>query len=180
MPPVANLRAQDEKEGGDVVRPFDIRLYLPSALAATTPCDPHLAECEWSLREAQALDALGELRQYLLCRSHLWYDRAKNVRGQRQGTRSWSALDTLKQRIDTAAARYRAACEALSILSKRLEKGEAWMRVYKVLQDGDIKGLTVKENEGTEGTLITTWIWKVAGLSTENSDELQEGAYPLY
>jgi len=177
MPPVANLRAQDEKEGGDIVQPFDIQLYLPSTLSATTPYDPLLAECKWLLQEAQALDVLSELRQHLLCYSHLWYDHAKNVRGQRQGNRSWSTLNTLKQQIDTATARYWTAHEALCILSKCLEKGEAWMHVYMVLQDQDIKGLTVEENEGTEGMLITTWIWKVAGLSTENSDELQEGAY---
>ena len=48
---------------------------------------------------------------------------------------------------------------------------------YKELRDTDIKGLTVNENEGTEGTMVSTWIWRVTGLTNDNSDELQEGAH---
>jgi hypothetical protein len=177
MPSVAQLRTQDEEAGGPALQPFDIPLYLPSEVVNKLPCDRTLLEFEWSLREAEALDALSDLRQHLLCRSHLWYDRAKNVRGQREGMRSWATLDTLKRRVDTDAAHYRAARKALLALSGHLDKGESWKLKFQELHEDDMKGLTVDENEGTEGTVITTWIWKVPGLAEDNSAELQEGMY---
>ena len=175
MPAIAHIRAQNEEESGDVPRLFDIPLYLPSAVVGKVTCDRNLMEYEWSLREAQALDALSDLRQHLLCRSHLWYDHQRNIRGQREGTRSWATLDALKGSIDMDAMRYRVARQALTVLSMTLQKGDSWKTVYQELHDSDIKGLKVDENDGTEGTMISTWIWKVPGLAGNKSDELQEG-----
>ena len=161
-------------------RLFDIPLYLPSVVVGKATCDVRLLEYEWTLGEALALDALSNLQKHLLCRSHLWYDCIKNNCGQCKETHSWVTLDALKQSIEADTACYLSAHGALTVLNRPLAKGQLWQSMYYLLLDGNIKGLMVDGNEGTEETLVTTWIWKVPGISCDSSAKLQEGIMCTY
>jgi hypothetical protein len=177
MPVVAGLRLQDEEGGGEVLRPFDVKLYLPSETVGMGSCDPHLQEYEWLLREAQALDALGSLRQHVLCRTHLLHNKNANVRGQQETLRSWTAIQGLDNAIKMDASRYRKARRALEVLALPLGKSSSWEAVYKTLEEGDIRGMSVAENGRTQGTQEVSWIWKVQNWKGTESEELDEGEF---
>ncbi|KAF8234662.1 hypothetical protein L208DRAFT_1434610 [Tricholoma matsutake] len=172
----------------------NIRLYLPSAVNMTSKvaCDARLQRIECDLRQAQAHDALHELRDNLRLRSHVYIDKDRFQRGQRQNTRSRGLLDRLEVKVSTAAAKYRAARHAISTLAPSLSR-VGWKVEFPVLNDSDIRGLTdsstpihshpsegqeapkAKKNSKTlhqsEGRRDITWIWKKLG-TLDNSDEL--------
>jgi len=174
----------------------DVKLYLPSAtVGSKVMCDIRLCQVEWDLRQAQAQDALHELRDNLRLRSHVYQDKDRFQQGQRKNTRSRGLANRLEGKVNAAAAKYRAARRAISMLALPLSQ-VGWERSFPVLNDSDIKGLTdsstpeyIKElrklskasrpSKGrkdkplrtSEGHRDITWIWKQLG-TLDNTDEL--------
>ncbi len=71
--------------------PEDVDLWLPSALPADrrqATCVANLPQMELRLRTAQCRSSLDGLRQALRIKTRLVYFKNKNIRGQREGTRS--------------------------------------------------------------------------------------------
>ncbi|KIJ11297.1 hypothetical protein PAXINDRAFT_84703, partial [Paxillus involutus ATCC 200175] len=186
MPLVARLRSDaDSSAGSNHEEVHAIDLWLPSkVLAASLQCDIELCKVEWRLREAQANDALSQLRQQLRLKSHLVNFKKEWITGQRANTRSQTIIKTVQAKIDAAADKYRAARSALSTLAVPLFKVD-WDECFPMLRQEHIRFMT----EGLDSTtqvsegrrlLSTAWIWKANyrahdSQSEQGSEELQDG-----
>ena len=104
-------------------------------------CDNRLCQLEWELHQAQAEDALHELRDSLRLRSYMYMDKDRFQRGQRHNTRSRGIIDHLEVKVNAAAAKYWAARQAISTLASPLNQ-VGWAINFPILNASDIKGLT--------------------------------------
>ena len=89
--------------------PEDIDLWLPSAVAPNSRavvCQDGLAKMEDMLRMAQCQDALNGVRNILKIKTRMIAFKNRNVRGQRQGTRSRAVIDQVHERARVAAGKY--------------------------------------------------------------------------
>jgi len=119
--------------------PEDTDLWLPSHVAPNSRavvCQDGLANMEDQLRTAQCQDALDTVRNILKIKTRMIAFKNRNVRGQRQGTRSRAVIDRVHERARVAAGKYRAARAA----KMNLVGPGKWEEALKVLMDGDIRG----------------------------------------
>lgn len=178
IPRLPALRARDERiraaaapiEGVPPVKVQNIQLYLPSALVAFLPCDRELQQYEWRLREAQARDALEEMRHVLRFRSQSYKFKDQNVRGVHNNTRSKKAIAKLDRRIAVAAETYRMARKALEALAPAVGV-PGWEKELRVLAQADIRGLSEGLYGDTEGTKTPSWIWLTIGVAKSADDD---------
>lgn len=196
IPGLHVLRNRDDSTLQQEEEVSKIKLYLPSAIAnISVVCDHRLRYIEWELRQAQANDALHELRDNLRLRSYVYIDKDRFQRGQRHNTRSRGLVSRLEVKLDAAAAKYRVARQAISTLAPRLNQ-VGWEINFLALNDSDIKALTdsslsehyktsrtsrhsqarhSETSHPSEGRRDISWIWKRLG-NVENVDEhLQDG-----
>ncbi|KIP01314.1 hypothetical protein PHLGIDRAFT_55306, partial [Phlebiopsis gigantea 11061_1 CR5-6] len=163
-----------------------IPLYLPSdpALAGVqlTASSKELVDLESRLREAQAQEALDDLRSVLRTRTFANKYKIKNVTGQRSNVRARSWQDTINRRATACAAQYRRARTALLIL-----RGPGtWERSLKVLEDNDIRAindrvLSEQEKEERARLRIATDlpVEGVYGLGMQDGVQVGEGRRTL-
>ncbi|PPQ77567.1 hypothetical protein CVT26_006159 [Gymnopilus dilepis] len=134
----------------------DHPVWLPSQL----PCDNRQRICvkdlpgiEEKLRTAQCYDALRNLRHILKIKTRLIKFKNKNVRGQRDGTRSRAVIDRVHEKARVAVEKYRAARAAKLNLTG---PGE-WEKELRVLYDADVRGYQdpnqLQKSQGRQGTL---------------------------
>lgn len=101
---------------------------------------------------AQMNDALHHMRQILKIKSRMIQFKNRNIRGQREGTRSRAVIDRVHEKARAAAAKYRAARDAHLALAG---PGE-WEKTYRVLHDADIRGYQdpelIRERVSRRGT----------------------------
>lgn len=119
--------------------PEDVDVWLPSRISTaerTRICRDGLLEIEERLRTGQCTDALEGLRQVLRLKARMIQFKNKNIRGQRDGTRSRAVIDRVHDRARASAAKYRAAREALC----SLRGPGGWEEMFRVLEDSDIRG----------------------------------------
>jgi hypothetical protein len=119
--------------------PEDAEIWLPShipALHHNVVCMSGLPDIEVRLREAQAYDALDKVRNTLKVKSRMIEFKNQNVRGQREGLKSRSVIDSIHEKARMAAERYRRARTAKMFLSG---PGD-WEATLQVLEDRDIRG----------------------------------------
>ena len=180
MPATSSLRARDDRDASDKTTerpPYDFPLYLPSSLPGRVSCDMKLREYEFRLREAQAYEALEDVRQHLRLRSHWYKHKDRNVTGQRANTRAQNLINRVQGKINANASTYTRARNALSKLSAFLSE-VSWRGKLLALAPEDIRPLTELEaGEGeSEGKRKLSWIWKVVGITEDSNDEgIQEG-----
>ncbi|KAJ7716497.1 hypothetical protein B0H14DRAFT_2412883, partial [Mycena olivaceomarginata] len=126
---------------GTNATPETIPIYLPSSLPANSRqavCVTALVEQEDALRNAQADEALRDLRSGLRTRTFAHKFKRKHTGGQGAYTKSRELLDGIEHRIRTAATRYRAARAALFAL-----RGPGpWENVLQELRQEDIRGMS--------------------------------------
>lgn len=178
MPEVAALRARNDRDASDE-RPeipiHDIPLYLPSALSSSMHCNPKLQQYEFKLREAQAYEALDELRERLRLQSHMWKYKDRHVVGQRASTRQYNLIQRVDKKVQASTAKYRRARQALSKLSDRVMQ-TSWRSRLMRLQDDDVRMMNAGQQGESEGKRKMSWIWLVQGVSEHSDDDaLQEG-----
>ena len=92
--------------------PEEVDLWLPSSLASNhrhAACIEGLPEMELELRTAQCSNSLEGLCRVLRVKTRLIYFKNKNVRGQREGTRSRAIIDRVHNRAIRFVQKYRAA-----------------------------------------------------------------------
>jgi hypothetical protein len=136
-----------------------IPLRLPSGipLQMRSQCLAGITQIEARFRQAQAQDALAELRRLLRVKMGLHTFKHKQVGvSQKGGTRAQSLINRFKDKIERCANRYRAAYAALQSLDP---KGNLQSGLHD-LRDGDLKGPCRGEDEA-EGTRELSWIWLV-------------------
>ncbi|KAF9471428.1 hypothetical protein BDN70DRAFT_820006, partial [Pholiota conissans] len=98
----------------------EVDLFLPSRLLSTRrekACVDGLPETEARLRTAQCFDALDSLRRTLRLKTRMVQFKNRNIRGQKQSTRSRALIDRVHQRALASVSKYRAAREALFAIS---------------------------------------------------------------
>lgn len=119
--------------------PEDIIIWLPSRIPEplrSRICQPELSGIEEKIRTAHCYDSLDAVRHVLTIKARMVLFKNKNVRGQRNGTRSRAVIDRVHERARVAAEKYRVARGAKLALAG---EGE-WELVHQVLQDSDIRG----------------------------------------
>lgn len=176
--------------------PEDINLWFPSSftrIRRTEMCRNDIADIEAKLRESQCRDALNKLGNQLRTKTHCIKQRNTNIRGQRANTRANALIDRLTTKIDTSAAKYRAARKALW----KLRGDGDWMHELRELKPDDIRGpgesasgeieeengkvragsrrRSKKATEATrrglgEGYKTISWIWTIGGVTNSDDD----------
>lgn len=117
----------------------DIPLWLPSSLAANqrrAACVEGLPKMELQLRTAQCSSSLEGLRRALRVKTQMIFFKNKNIRGQRDGTRSRSIIDRVHKRAIRFVQKYRAARQA----RLNLEGPGEWENTYRQLRNEDVRG----------------------------------------
>ncbi|PPQ88150.1 hypothetical protein CVT26_012882, partial [Gymnopilus dilepis] len=133
-----------------------IRLWLPSSLAKDTRrlvCSRGLAEAEERLRTAQCRDALDGICDTLRLKSRMVLFKNKNIRGQREGTRSRTIINRVHDRARKFASRYRAARAAKLSLAG---PGE-WEKTLQILHDTDVRSYQDPERVKSKKRRRGTW-----------------------
>lgn len=179
MPGVVAMRERAERQTPDIEseeKTEHIQLWLPSMIPPHVPCDKRLRDIEFQLREAQAHDALNELRQALRLRAFLYMDKDRFKVGQRPNTRARSVIQRCDTRVDACATRYRVAHAALVALGPRLGK-IGWEAQLRPLLASDVRGMTEAALGDTEGRRTLTWIWTSLGVGSGLTEEagLEDG-----
>lgn len=120
--------------------PEDVILHLPSQLppdARAKVCDQRLSSAKDQLREAEACEALEDLRRHL--RSWMFANKfkIKNITGQKANTRARMWQKTIDNRAVACKHRYRRARTSLLAL-----RGPGdWETILRVLNDADVRAL---------------------------------------
>jgi hypothetical protein len=126
MSMVVRVRASDSAStiSSREEKPYEVKLWLPSQLkgASNKFCEERLCRYEWELRQAQAFDALDDLRRHLRLHSHLYKFKDNQLRGQRANTRAAGVITKVELNIKTDSERYNRAWTALAILSGDLQE----------------------------------------------------------
>ncbi|KAF9471153.1 hypothetical protein BDN70DRAFT_783782, partial [Pholiota conissans] len=159
MPGLLQYRISAELSGTSTPsdrHPESVELWLPSSIPnehRTHVCIADLPNVEEQLRTAQCRDALDAIRHILRVKSRMVLFKNKNVRGQREGTRSRTIIDRVHERAKAAAAKYRAARRAKMALCG---SGD-WEEELRPLADGDIRAYQdpnrLRPRTGRRGTL---------------------------
>lgn len=121
--------------------PEDVQLWLPSEVPVAqrrAACVEGLPGMELQLRTGQCSSGLQGLRQTLRVKTRMIYFKNKNVRGQRDGTRSRSIIDRVHKRAIGFVKKYRAARQA----KFSLEGPGAWEQTFRELRNEDIRGFS--------------------------------------
>lgn len=125
-------------------------LNLPSEITDTALrsqiCSIELITAEDRLREAEANDALEELRRLLRTRTALNQAKVKHVTGQKPNTRARAVQQRMDARVTECKLRYRHSRERLLALRG---KG-AWETVLRELKDEDVRALNERERNREE------------------------------
>ncbi|RPD56280.1 hypothetical protein L226DRAFT_469306, partial [Lentinus tigrinus ALCF2SS1-7] len=182
MPSVVTLVSQQSSsDPQDSPLPQKASLFLPSSACIEVTVPHILLDHEWRLREAQALDALTDLRGHLEVRAYVYRYKDQHLRGQRETLRSRSIINSIENKIKMDASCYRAAYSALTTLSGALAKVN-WRGSLQPLLDSDIRHVSAGDGSGSEGRRELSWIWKAGSASADGNlvneganDNLQEG-----
>ena len=147
-PPSQSVASSDHPENASVWLPSKI----PSKFRSRV-CYLGLAAIEEKIRTANCYDSLDAMRNVLNVKSRLVHFKNKSARGQREGNRSRTIIDRVHERARVAAERYRAArCGKLALAGA----GD-WEEVFRILEDGDIRGYQdvekLRTRMGRPGTL---------------------------
>lgn len=166
-PPASDLDTDPEK----------IHIYLPSELPSGVRADlcmKGLCEVEDRLRNAQAFEALSDLRRQLRTRTLTAKFKSRNISGQGAWTRLRTLQDGIEVRIKAARVRY---CAARTALLSLRGPGD-WEKVLQELKQQDVRGINERVmNEQEKEDYRRTHLR--AGLSAEGSvkdveEELEE------
>ncbi|TFK78039.1 hypothetical protein K466DRAFT_607387 [Polyporus arcularius HHB13444] len=180
MPSIVTILTQPTS-GDESPLPQKLPLLLPSAACIEVIVPPVLLEHEWRLRQAQAYDALTDLRGHLEVRAYVYRYKDQNLRGQREILRSRDVVNGIEGKIKLDAARYRAAYSALTTLSGALSKLD-WRGSLQPLLDSDIRHVAAGDGSGSESRRELSWIWKAGSVTSADgnlldgqTENLQEG-----
>lgn len=137
-----------------------------------------LCDMELSLRRGQANDSLHKLTELISTKSWMFRVSIRPSRTQSKKTRAWGPMHRLEQRIQVAAATYRASRAAMLLL----DMTPTDRSTYKKLEAEDLKASTAiaDPNSAGERHRNLSWIWRLdVHTGEEPSQDLIEGEKPL-
>jgi hypothetical protein len=153
-----------------------IKLWLPSQLDAEdrdSICLGGIVDREKELRFAQLEDTLNDLRRARRIRYGLitFHKIQLTGEGGKIQTKSRAVVQTVQDRIDKHARRYRVARDALLCLDPRKE----WQDMYLPLAEADNRGPGKEPEEKLlrDGQYALSWIWRSSATSV-SPDEVNE------
>ncbi|RDX44819.1 hypothetical protein OH76DRAFT_1538089, partial [Lentinus brumalis] len=137
VPGIVSVLAQPSNVD-ESLQAHEVPLHLPSAACTQASVSSVLLTHEFRLRQAQAYDALADLRGHLEVRAYVFRYKDQHVRGQREHGRSIDIIKGIEGKIKMDAHRYRTAYAALMTLamlrSRRLDPATALTRRCSVPQ----------------------------------------------
>ncbi|KAJ7028751.1 hypothetical protein C8F04DRAFT_1212103 [Mycena alexandri] len=152
--------------------PEAVKLFMPSELAVAVraqACEKGLEAIEEEMREGELQETLEELRQALRLRTMTNRFRRRNMTGQRALTRGQGVLRQITIRVHKAKLRY---CYARNALA-RLRGHGPWEKTYKVLEEGDVRG--INERAAAEEELAERETMRELGAIVEGGIAAAEG-----
>ena len=160
MPCTVSLRAKSTTLD-DSLQAQNTPLLLPSSICISHVLSATLLNHEWRLREAQAHDALADLRSHLEVRAYIFNHKDAYVHGQRENmTSHWQTLiDTIEAKLVLDAECYRAAYNSLSMLAIPLGKAD-WRGHLQKLDDSHICHISAGDRSSSIGSRQISWIWR--------------------
>ncbi|KIP01466.1 hypothetical protein PHLGIDRAFT_80565, partial [Phlebiopsis gigantea 11061_1 CR5-6] len=178
--------AIEDADGGATQEVEHVPLFLPSHPALESSrsaiCDKTVIDVEMRLREAQAHEALDDLRHQLRIRTFANKYKKQQITGQRMNLRARKWQQTIDERAASCAARYRVAREALL----RLRGPGDWEKSLKPLHDEDIRAINdraLTQHELEERRSIREAgglpVDGIFGQSTQDGVEVGEGRRTL-
>ncbi|KAG1726701.1 uncharacterized protein EDB91DRAFT_1330919 [Suillus paluster] len=172
MPFLATLRASKASVSKNVAAaPEAIKLWLPSHISRTSPCDTRLQAIEWKLRYGQAHDALRSLCSNLRALTAILKYKDRHLRGQGANTRAQNTLKAVEARIEAAASTYEHARKSLVVLAPRVNQTQSgWHSSLRPLDRADIRSMTDILWGESEGTRKLSWIWSMRGAAPNEMD----------
>ena len=183
VPHVASLLPLDAADGsGYYANPESMPLYFPSALPPEIRQCPELKEvrkAEQRLREAQANDALADVRRLRRIIQGLWQFKKLNVSGtgNRANTRMLDSYSRFQTKLQRAANHYHVAYTALMAL----DPNGRWKEKLKELKPSDLWGPgrnPENPDDGkSNGRFEPSWIWLVTRLPQERGDNQTEDEF---
>ena len=153
-------------------------LFLPSSFPAVIRAQDNMktiCEMERRLREAQADDALADIRRQRRVIQGLWQFKKINVSGtgNRPNTRMLTLYNRINVKVLRCADRYHRARAALVTL----DPNGQWQERLKVLQNEDIRGPGKEPDDRSSNSRFEpSWIWLVSRVVSngETEDEFNE------
>jgi len=169
--------------GGHYSNPQSTPLFFPSSLPPDLRQRPELndiCEAECRLREAQADDALADVRRLRRVIQGLWQFKKLNVSGtgNRPNTRMLDSYSRFESKLQRAANRYRVAYTALLSLNP----DGSWKERLKVLKPTDLRGPGrdpdhPEDAKTSNGQFEPSWIWLVPRSPQERGDNQTEDEF---
>ncbi|RDB26169.1 hypothetical protein Hypma_006935 [Hypsizygus marmoreus] len=178
MPGLLQYRTELERTTSTATpdNPEDWDLWLPSQIQS-------------SRRTAVCTAGLDGLRHVLWMKTRMIQFKNKNVRGQRDGTRSRAVIDRVHEHARAFAAKYRVARAAkMSLVGP--DTPDSWTEVLLPLLDADIRAYTdpdrIRRGPGRRGTIEDEDLGRNLGASQvgtgveendigEGEDDMDEG-----
>ena len=158
------------------VKAESIKLWLPSQLDAKerdSICLGGIIKSEKELRFAHLEDTLDNLRQARRTRRGLLTFHTVQLSGEgtKIQTKSRAVMQTVQDRIDKYARRYRVTHSALLCL----DPDGDWKNLYLPLAEADSRGPGKEPEEvpRSDGQYAPSWIW-YSGTTTVSPDEVNE------
>ncbi|KAG2143929.1 hypothetical protein BD769DRAFT_1661327 [Suillus cothurnatus] len=154
MPSLAALHVSKSSVSGGiataVATPETVKLWLPSQISKTAPCDTCLQTIEWKLRYVQAHDALHSLCSNLHAQTAILKYKDCNLRGQGANMRARNTLKAVEARLEAATSTYEHAHKALVVLASLLNQTGVLL----------LKGLT------NNARIMTTQLYRIRLLAS--------------
>lgn len=100
-------------------------------------------------------------------------------RGQHENLRSNDTIKRLRVKVDESVERYRTARKALTRLGPILRK-TGWASTLPILQNEDVRQMSVGLEGDSEGNRSISWIWTSQGIGGDRdmaNDGVQEGMF---
>jgi hypothetical protein len=169
--------------GGHYSNPESLPLYFPSSMPPEICQHLELKDicaAERCLREAQADDALADVRRLRRVIQGLWRFKKLNVSGtgNRPNTRMLDSYSRFETKLQHAANRYRVAYTALVAL----DPNGSWKERLKELRSSDLRGPgrdpdNPEDTKKSNGRFELSWIWLVTRLPQERGDNQTEDEF---
>jgi len=164
MPSLTALHVSKSSVSGGiataVATPETIKLWLPSQIGKTAPCDTCLQTIKWKLQYVQAHNALHSLCSNLCAQTAILKYKDCNLRGQGVNMRAWNTLKAVEARLEAATSTYEHAHKALMVLASLLNQ-TGWHPSLWPLNQADIRLMTDLLWGESEGTRKLFWIWNM-------------------
>ena len=169
--------------GGHHPNPESMPLYFPSSLPPEIRERPELKDIckvEHRLREAQANDALSEVRRLRRVIQGLWQFKKLNVSGtgNRPNTRMLDSHSRFETKLQRVVNRYNIAYTALLAL----DSDGCWKERFKELKPSDVRGPgrnpdNPEDAKKSNGRFEPSWIWLVTRSPKEMEDNQTEDEF---